>query len=241
MTGPPLISVSLLARAISFLSLMASIVGLSPAAPTIPVTTVSADEIVAASKIPSSPWTMSGILEHPFFTNNSFNSLAASGVESDATLGLYFMTCSAMSSTFVPALKASTSKLSGQTSTMSNVCVPMLPVDPKIDNRFLKSVPFKASFTVSSRDSTESTGAAGLLYHPSPVPLLPEIGSANKLVDEDLMEEGVKADALPNKARPDKAIAEIFIFSLFFQLRLFQVIVPFAFRQEDVYPFFSCC
>mmetsp|Transcript_34297 Transcript_34297/g.52674 ORF Transcript_34297/g.52674 Transcript_34297/m.52674 type:complete len:222 (-) Transcript_34297:249-914(-) len=144
-TGPPLIRVSLLAKAISLRNLMASMVGLSPAAPTIPVTTVSAVSMVAACRIPSSPWQISGIWSKFAAFSMSFNSSAASGVANDAIFGLYFMTCSAMSLAFVPAERASTTKLSGHASTISSVCVPMLPVDPNKLKRFWKVDPLRDS------------------------------------------------------------------------------------------------
>mmetsp|Transcript_20471 Transcript_20471/g.30325 ORF Transcript_20471/g.30325 Transcript_20471/m.30325 type:complete len:213 (-) Transcript_20471:206-844(-) len=135
-TGPPLISVSLFAKAISFLSLMASMVGSRPAAPTIPVTTVSAESTVAAARIPSSPCRIFGMFLHPAPSNLSLSSFAASAVDKEATFGLYFSTCSAMSSALFPADSASTTKLSGQASTISRVCVPMLPVEPNSDSLF---------------------------------------------------------------------------------------------------------
>ena len=132
-TGPPDMRVSLFANAMSFPALIASIVGRSPAAPTIPVTTVSAVDTVAASTMPSGPWTMSGMSAHPLSLSNVLNLSAASGVESDATLGRYLMTWSAMSSALLPALRASTTKLSGHASTISSVWVPMDPVLPIMD------------------------------------------------------------------------------------------------------------
>ena len=75
-TGPPDMRVSLFANAMSFPALIASIVGRSPAAPTIPVTTPP----------------LSGMSAHPLSLSSVLNLSAASGVESDATLGRYLMT-----------------------------------------------------------------------------------------------------------------------------------------------------
>ena len=157
----------------SFLNLMASIVGLRPAAPTIPVTTVSAVLTVAASRIPSSPNTISGMSAHPAAIKRSFNCAAASAVAMEATFGLYFRTCLANSSTFVPADSASMTKLSGQASTISSVCVPMDPVDPRRLRRLVKfSQPSRDFCSVSFREAALPTGAEGSI-HPSPVPLEP--------------------------------------------------------------------
>mmetsp|Transcript_46879 Transcript_46879/g.135082 ORF Transcript_46879/g.135082 Transcript_46879/m.135082 type:complete len:217 (-) Transcript_46879:324-974(-) len=120
-TGPPLIKVSLFAKAISFFNLIASIVGFRPAAPTIPVTTVSALSMVEAARIPSSPNKISGIFLHPAASKRSFSSSAALAVPMLAIFGLYLRTCSAINSALFPADKASTTKFSGQASTMSRV------------------------------------------------------------------------------------------------------------------------
>jgi hypothetical protein len=49
-----------------------------------------------------------------------------------------------MSAALLPAESASTTKLFwGERSTISNVCVPMLPVDPNKDNRFWKLAPLQ--------------------------------------------------------------------------------------------------
>ena len=127
MTGPPDIRVSLFAKAMSFPLLMASMVGFSPAAPTIPVTTVSAVSTVAAASMPSDPHSISGIpplnFSPPSFAalSRSLTSPAASSVPMLTTLGPYFMTCSAINSAFVPADRASMTKLSGHASTISRV------------------------------------------------------------------------------------------------------------------------
>mmetsp|Transcript_28994 Transcript_28994/g.47873 ORF Transcript_28994/g.47873 Transcript_28994/m.47873 type:complete len:235 (+) Transcript_28994:417-1121(+) len=178
-TGPPLIRVSLLARAMSLPSLIASIVGLRPAAPTMPVTTVSAVSTVEQARIPSSPNMISGIFLHPAPSRRSLSSLAAASVAREAIFGLYFMTCSAMSSALFPAERASTTKLSGQASTISNVCVPILPVDPNNDNLFWNSAPSSDLARVFFIEASVFTGAEGFFSHPSPVPFDPERGAEN--------------------------------------------------------------
>lgn len=73
-------------------------------------------------------------------------------------------------STLVPADKASTTKLWGQASTISKVCVPMEPVDPSKLSRFWKlSAPSKDLLSVRLSDAAVQTGADGSI-HPSPVP-----------------------------------------------------------------------
>ena len=93
-------------------------------------------------------------------------------MDNDATLGLYFIHCSAINSALLPADNASTTKLSGQASTISSVCVPMLPVEPRMEMRFWKVEPLRHSARVFCRDSGELTGAEGSI-HPAPVPAEP--------------------------------------------------------------------
>ena len=214
MTGPPLINVSLLAKAISLPSLIASIVGNRPAAPTIPVTTVSADDTVAASTIPSGPCTICGMFVQPISFNIFFNWEAASGVLNDATFGEYFITCSAINWALFPALNASTIKFCGHASTMSSVCVPMLPVEPKMDIRFWNVEPLKHSSSVFCSDAAELTGEDGSI-HPSPVPNDPGVEKIELcrlvfvLVVQQLLlrMEGVKEDTslLPRMRKPHRA------------------------------------
>jgi hypothetical protein len=51
----------------------------------------------------------------------------------------------------------------------------MDPVLPRRERRFLKVEPLSDSWRVRRADASEFTGAEGLLSHPSPVPLLPEM------------------------------------------------------------------
>mmetsp|Transcript_10531 Transcript_10531/g.22199 ORF Transcript_10531/g.22199 Transcript_10531/m.22199 type:complete len:305 (+) Transcript_10531:293-1207(+) len=214
MTGPPLMSVSLLARAMSFFNLMASMVGWSPAAPTIPVTTVSAESIVAAARMPSSPCMMLGILAMPASSRLDLSSCAAFSVAIETTLGLYFKTCSVMSFELVPADKASTTKLSGQASTMSRVCVPMDPVDPRRESRFWKVAPSKDFSSVSLREASLLTGAEGSI-HPSPVPALPDT-RLRFVVDDVDDETGANPDAVGAAERNRARATDNFILFVFF-------------------------
>mmetsp|Transcript_20478 Transcript_20478/g.50900 ORF Transcript_20478/g.50900 Transcript_20478/m.50900 type:complete len:314 (+) Transcript_20478:768-1709(+) len=193
MTGPPLMSVSLFARAMSFFNLIASMVGWSPAAPTIPVTTVSAESIVEHARIPSSPCMIVGMLDIPADSRFDLSSAAASAVAIETTFGVYFRTCSVMSFELVPAERASTTKLSGQASTISRVWVPIDPVDPRRESRFWKVAPSNDFESVSFRDSALFTGAEGSI-HPSPVPALPDTTSSCVAEADD--ETGAKPDAV---------------------------------------------
>mmetsp|Transcript_32753 Transcript_32753/g.64896 ORF Transcript_32753/g.64896 Transcript_32753/m.64896 type:complete len:326 (-) Transcript_32753:120-1097(-) len=173
-TGPPLISVSLLASAMSLPSLIASMVGSRPAAPTIPVTTVSAPAAVAAATVPSSPNSICSGRGAPAATRRSLSSTAAASVAIDAIVGRYAAHCSAMRAALVPADSASISKFCGHAETMSRVCVPIDPVHPRRDSRFLKVAPSSVLSRVSFWDDSEFTGAAGRFSQPSPVPAEPE-------------------------------------------------------------------
>mmetsp|Transcript_690 Transcript_690/g.1482 ORF Transcript_690/g.1482 Transcript_690/m.1482 type:complete len:309 (+) Transcript_690:752-1678(+) len=212
-TGPPLMSVSLFARAISFFNLIASIVGFSPAAPTIPVTTVSAESIVAAARIPSSPCIIIGILESPTSSKLDFTSRAASAVAIETIFGLYFKTCSVMSFELVPADNASITKLLGQASTISSVWVPIDPVDPRREILFWKDAPSNDFSRVSFRDCSLLTGAEGSI-HPMPVPALPDT-TFKFVVDEVTEEIGANPDAKWEVERMREMAIEKFIFEKF--------------------------
>ena len=209
MTGPPLMRVSLLARAMSFFNLIASMVGSSPAAPTIPVTTVSAESMVEHARIPSSPCIMVGILAMPASSKFDFNCCAAFSVAIDTTLGLYFKTCSVINFELVPAERASTTKLSGQASTISRVWVPIDPVDPRRESRFWNWAPSKDFSSVNFRAASLFTGAEGSI-HPSPVPLLPET-TFRVVAGEADDEAGAKPDAVGAAARKRARAVEKFI------------------------------
>ena len=138
---------------------------------------------------------------------------------SDATFGEYFITCSAINCALFPALNASTIKFCGHASTMSSVCVPILPVEPKMDIRFWNVEPLKHSSSVFCSDAAELTGEDGSI-HPSPVPNDPGVEKIELcrlvfvVVDVVLVEllllrmEGVKEDTsllLPRMRKPHRA------------------------------------
>ena len=127
---PPVTSVSLFAKAISFLAFAAASVGFKPTIPTTEFTTRSAFSSVAASISPSIP------LKTRVFVSFilSLNSLAFSSLKTTASSGLYFLTCSSSSFIFVDAVSAETFKLS--LSATSSVWVPIEPVDPRIESEF---------------------------------------------------------------------------------------------------------
>mmetsp|Transcript_55482 Transcript_55482/g.131754 ORF Transcript_55482/g.131754 Transcript_55482/m.131754 type:complete len:202 (+) Transcript_55482:590-1195(+) len=113
MTGPPEMSVSLFASAISLPASIAATVGSSPAHPTMPVTTTSESPYLATSISPCSPQTSSGIFPpHPESASRSSSS--ALGVPTETILGLYLRICSLSSFTLFPAASPSTSKRSGR-------------------------------------------------------------------------------------------------------------------------------
>mmetsp|Transcript_210 Transcript_210/g.921 ORF Transcript_210/g.921 Transcript_210/m.921 type:complete len:232 (-) Transcript_210:136-831(-) len=136
MWGPPAISVSLFASAMSLPALMASTVGCRPAQPTMPVTTVLHSEWRATSMAPSSPHMISGASE-PMSPSSRLKSSTRSAEPTLTSLGLKARVCSARSATLRPALSALTSNLSGCSAQMSSVCVPMDPVDPSSEMVFL--------------------------------------------------------------------------------------------------------
>mmetsp|Transcript_94 Transcript_94/g.253 ORF Transcript_94/g.253 Transcript_94/m.253 type:complete len:209 (+) Transcript_94:597-1223(+) len=118
--GPPAISVSLLARQMSFLASMAATVGFSPAHPTIPVTHASVSWYLATSTMPSSPAMISG--SGPSMPASCSLSLATSSAFlTETSAGLNLRTCSARRSILDPAASAVTANLSGCSSTISKV------------------------------------------------------------------------------------------------------------------------
>mmetsp|Transcript_2009 Transcript_2009/g.7569 ORF Transcript_2009/g.7569 Transcript_2009/m.7569 type:complete len:253 (+) Transcript_2009:1721-2479(+) len=129
MAGPPAMRVSLLARQMFLPASMAATVGGRPAQPTMPVTVESTSGCLATSTMPSGPkrisgWGPSMSLIIPL----SFSTSPPS--EMDTILGLNFLICSAITSRLRPAESATISNLSGCSSAMSRVCVPMEPVEP---------------------------------------------------------------------------------------------------------------
>mmetsp|Transcript_13687 Transcript_13687/g.49065 ORF Transcript_13687/g.49065 Transcript_13687/m.49065 type:complete len:234 (+) Transcript_13687:673-1374(+) len=144
--GPPAMSVSLFARQMFFPASIAATVGGSPAQPTIPVTVLSTSGCRATSIMPSGPYKISGL--SPSIAAIIDSSRATSAPSLMLTIfGLNFMICSARTSRFFPALSATISNLSGFSSAMSSVCVPMEPVLPSSEIFF--TLPFPRSGTSS--------------------------------------------------------------------------------------------
>ena len=130
--GPPAISVSLLARQMSFPARMAAHVGWRPAHPTMPVTTASASRCAAAAIAPSSPVTISGCGETPLIS--SLNSATFDASCRATSEGLNCRVCWASSSMLPPAESATISNLSACSAAMPSVWVPMEPVEPRTEN-----------------------------------------------------------------------------------------------------------
>ena len=114
-----------------------------PIIPTNAVTTMSASLITAHSISPSIPETT--------FTSVSatltFNSRAAFSLYAQTSFGLNSLICFSSASILVDAAMATTSK-SLLALTISKVCVPIDPVEPKIDILFILilSVIYQTSF-----------------------------------------------------------------------------------------------
>ena len=104
---------------------------------------------------------------------------------------------------------------------MSSVCVPMLPVEPRMDIRFWNVEPLRHSSSVFCSDAAELTGEDGSI-HPSPVPKDPGVEKIELcrlvvvvFVDVVVVEllllllrmEGVKEDTslLPRMRKPHRA------------------------------------
>jgi hypothetical protein len=137
-------SVSLLARQMFLPASMAATVGGRPAHPTIPVTVESTSLCLATSIMPSSPYSSSGAgPSMSAIISLSFATSAPSLMET--ILGLNFLICSASTSRFLPALSATISNLSGCSSAMSSVCVPMEPVEPS--REIFLTLPFPSAGT----------------------------------------------------------------------------------------------
>mmetsp|Transcript_6701 Transcript_6701/g.19622 ORF Transcript_6701/g.19622 Transcript_6701/m.19622 type:complete len:233 (-) Transcript_6701:318-1016(-) len=136
--GPPAIRVSLFARQMSLPALIAATVGWRPAHPTMPVTVASTEGKAATSHIPSTPAAISGTYPPSSDLIDPKASLSSPTLVSliDTSSGLNSLIWSRRSSTLLPALKAFTSKLSGCSRQMSSVCVPMEPVQPRMDIGF---------------------------------------------------------------------------------------------------------
>ena len=162
-TGPPAMRVSLLASAKRLPFLMASMVGSSPAQPTMPVTTTFASSSVATASTPSAPpHTWNFFRSQPRSAIFSFSSgtFAGSAQLTTLTVSLNSAACDASRSRLPPADRAVTLNLSGRARTMSKVCVPMEPVEPMRPMAAWKSSKPSASVAISFHAASDSTGAA---------------------------------------------------------------------------------
>ena len=102
--------------------------------PTMAVTKTSICSITAISRRPSMPWRTFVPVSATFF----FNSSAASGAHITAYWGENSRICLSISRTLLPAARAVTCK-SSLLRTISSVCVPIEPVEPKIPIFFISS------------------------------------------------------------------------------------------------------
>ena len=129
-SSPAQTRVSLLARPMRFFRRMASSVGFRPSIPTTAVMTQSASSMEAAWRSPPSP--------HSTSTGRSeicsASATATSSVAMTASLGRNSRHCSAMRSTLFPAVRAATPM--PRCFTMSRLCRPIDPVDPRILTHF---------------------------------------------------------------------------------------------------------
>ena len=123
---PAVTSVSLLASAISLPALIAAIVGLMPIIPTTAVRTISAVLITAVSIRPSIPVTILTSVSLTFI----FNSSAFFSLYTHTTCGLNSLICFSNISMLLPAARLTTFK-SSFALTISRVCVPIEPVEPR--------------------------------------------------------------------------------------------------------------
>ncbi len=134
MICPAVTSVSLLASAMVFPASIAAMVGLIPIMPTMAVTKTSISSITAISRRPSIP-PRTSVFVSATLRRSSF---AASSSKRTASRGENSLICSSIFFTFLPAARAVTCK-SLLFLTISSVCVPMEPVEPKIPVFFIFS------------------------------------------------------------------------------------------------------
>ena len=111
----------MLASAIFFPALIADIVGIKPAQPTIPVTTVSALSHAATALIPSFPPKTKGASSKSKLLILSFKSSIRLSSSIATTSGLCVLTCSVNKLIFLPAERATALNLSGCSLAISRV------------------------------------------------------------------------------------------------------------------------
>src|ERR1700739_3003107 len=94
----------------------------------------------------------------------SRSSRAPASVPTDTTFGLWRRTCSAARATFDPAARATTSNRPGSESTTFKHCVPIEPVDPRIEMCFMWQRFYRGlrDFANSKRGGVFTIGTRGL-------------------------------------------------------------------------------
>jgi hypothetical protein len=97
-------------------------------------TVMSVSSKAAASTMPSVPDTILRT-ESP---SRCFNDAAAAASDTAARTGLNVRICRSRRSMFLPAARATTRKRSGNCSTTESVDLPMEPVEPSMDIRFIR-------------------------------------------------------------------------------------------------------
>src|ERR1700745_1459992 len=135
-TSPAATSTSLFARAICLPHSIALYVAGRPTTPTAADTTISASGRVATPSIPSGPNNISGAgWRDPLSMSQSFR--APASVATDTILGRCRTTCSAARAMFDPAARATISNRPGNESGTLKHALPIEPVDPRIEMRFM--------------------------------------------------------------------------------------------------------
>ena len=146
--SPATTRVSLFAKAIFFLALMASIVGSNPAKPTKAETTISTDGIVTTSHNAEEPaYTFTSVSANASRSCSYLSSLAITTAS-----GLNFLACSISNSTLLFAVSTRTSNISPCSSATRRVWVPIDPVEPNIAIFFLYII-FYLSAATPQEDS----------------------------------------------------------------------------------------
>ncbi len=132
-SSPPATKTSLLARAIVLPASIAETVGLNPATPATPTTTMSASGIVLSSHKPSIPSTT--LTSVPAKISRA--SRAASGSTKPISLTPKARACSATPAAFLLAARATIRISSLRREATSNTCRPIEPVEPSTTTRLI--------------------------------------------------------------------------------------------------------
>ena len=132
-SSPPITRLSLLASASSIPSLRATIVGPSPAVPTIAFRTRSAPEEAISSRTPASPASTRA-------PSSSARALSAADSSLSATVVTpVSRACAQRRSQLVAAESPASSSVS-ERATTSSACSPIDPVEPQISTRFASGI-----------------------------------------------------------------------------------------------------